>query len=300
MKKCLLWGMGRVFNIYVDKVKEHERLQHFTVVGVTAAASQYPELRGYRYIKKSDLQAMEFDFVIIMADGKALEEIRTEILTMGIAEWRVLNYRILTLDNLDMDRYVRIKRNPPSIICHNCWGGYTYHSLGLRFTSPMINMFLHENDYMKLLRNPKQYMSEELQFVEMGYSEGLKKYYPRVKCGDIFLEFNHYDSFEDARKCWERRKSRIDWNNLFVMMYTQDIELAREFAKLPYEKKVCFVPFPSEDESWIYVDFRNEAAWKEQKFGHICNSMARGDIPYYDVLDLLEYGKFTKIVKTFE
>ena len=79
-------------------------------------------------------------------------------------------------------------------------------------------MYESTEDYLKFLSDPKRYIAEDLELVEMGYNETLKINFPIAKCGDILLNFNHYESFETANECWERRKKRIDWDNLFVMM----------------------------------------------------------------------------------
>lgn len=149
-------------------------------------------------------------------------------------------------------------------------------------------------DYLKMCKDPQHYMNEPLKLVSTMYNSDTKKYFPVMACGDIKLYFNHSDSAESAMDCWERRKKRINWDNLFVMMYTEDYKEAMEFTKLPYEKKVCFVPFASEDKSLIHIEFRERMA--DIPFWEIINKMARGVLPYYDVLDLIEKAEFTKVV----
>ncbi|MGG7147249.1 DUF1919 domain-containing protein [Clostridium butyricum] len=56
----------------------------------------------------------------------------------------------------------------------------------------------------------------------------------------VILQFSLKITVRSANECWERRKKLIDWNNLFVMMYTEDRNLANEFVKLPY-KKMCYL-----------------------------------------------------------
>lgn len=290
--------MGKCFSEHVNLVKFHEMTEQFKVIGITSNTSVYSEIRGYKYISKNNIKNTDFDIVIIMADGTTFSSIHSEILELGIKEEHILSYRILFHHNFNVDKCIQLKKNPPSIFSNNCWAGYTYHSLGLEFTSPLINMFESETDYLKLLKDPKKYMNETLQLVDTGYNVFYKKEYPIVKCGDITLNFLHYNSFEQALDCWNRRKQRINWDNLFVMMYTESYDTAHEFTKLPYTKKICFVPFNSDDKSLICVDFRHVNEMPNLSFTDIVCRMATGACPYYDVFDLIMDTKFTKIAET--
>src|SRR5574344_2087328 len=56
-----------------------------------------------------------------------------------------------------------------SIISQNCVGGVLYHDLGLKFTSPTINLYFEPLDFMRYILNlrkyndcvPKIYMDEK-------------------------------------------------------------------------------------------------------------------------------------------
>ncbi|URZ00957.1 hypothetical protein CLAUR_009450 [Clostridium felsineum] len=71
----------------------------------------------------------------------------------------------------------------------------------------------------------------------------------------IIFNFNHHASFEDAKKDWDRRKSRINKNNLFIkMLITYDNEeLIKRFDNLPYKNKVCFHPRPLKYKSIVFL-----------------------------------------------
>lgn len=297
MKRCLLWGTGYVFREYVNLVKYHELLKHIEVVGVTSNTSIYSEIRGYRWISKNELKNIHVDIVILMVKGEVVKQIYAEAIGAGFLPEQIFTFGVLKQEKFDINKYMRIRKNPPTIFSNICWGGCTYHSLGLEFTSPLINMFESDSDYIKLLKNPKYYMEQKLDLQREGYNEVSKLNYPIARCGDVELFFCHYSTFEEANECWERRKKRINWDNMLIMMCTEDEKTAREFAQLEYEKKVCFVPFETEDESLIYVEFRNKGEMKGVPFAQIVNRMSLGIWPYYDMFDLVEKGEFTKIVE---
>lgn len=67
------------------------------------------------------------------------------------------------------------------------------------------------------------YLSCELRFVESNLA------YPVGELGDgdktIQLFFNHHNCPEDARKDWERRKRRINRENLYIIFYNIDVSI---------------------------------------------------------------------------
>ena len=57
------------------------------------------------------------------------------------------------------------------------------------------------------------------------------------------IYFIHYQSEEDVLEKWERRKIRINWDNLFVKLCDSDLcnyDLMSEFDKLPFRNKILF------------------------------------------------------------
>lgn len=297
MKKCLLWGMGHCLFENINLLKYHEMSEHFQVVGVTATSSIYSEMGGYRYIDKNEIGMLEFDFVIVFTYiTDTLHVLFKDIAKCGIKDEIVFTHNILKHPSFNIGNFLELKKNPPSIIANNCWGGFTYHNVGMPFNSPFINTFVCENDYMRMLKNLRYYMNEELEFAEIEYNEYFKKSYPVARCGDIRIKFVHETSFEKAVTCWEKRKKRINWDNLFVMMCTENRETAAEFSKLSYKKKMCFVPFIAKEESLLFIDFVKEKEIKGLGFGTIVNGMANGAYPYYDPFELLLNGRITKLV----
>ena len=61
-----------------------------------------------------------------------------QVVSFGETHYYEVFIRELGIEVVDLN----LRKNPPSIFSKNCWGGLTYHSLDLEFTSPFINMFL--------------------------------------------------------------------------------------------------------------------------------------------------------------
>ena len=107
----------------------------------------------------------------------------------------------------------KIKNKDFSLFSPNCYAGLIYHRLGLQFKSPTINMlFPSKKEYLKFVSDLKRYLSYEL--VE---SEDERFPYPVGMLGDVELVFNHYKSFEEAKNAWDKRKQRVNFDNIFII-----------------------------------------------------------------------------------
>ena len=120
----------------------------------------------------------------------------------------------------------RLKSDNFSIICSNCIGGIIYHRLGKEFLSPTINMWFLQGDFLKFVENLPEYIEKDLVFIDSKYD------YPVAKLGDIRLYFNHAKTEEEARHNWIKRKNRINYDNLFVIMYDRDGITQKDIKRL--------------------------------------------------------------------
>ncbi len=130
-----------------------------------------------------------------------------------------------------------------SILCNNCTGGILYHDLHEQFRSPTINLFFYSDHFFKFVENLDHYLSQELVPCHNPiYTPRIN--YPVCNLGDLELHFLHYHSFEEAKTLWDRRKARINKENLFIMWTFMGAktspEMAKRFEDLPFERKVAF------------------------------------------------------------
>lgn len=131
----------------------------------------------------------------------------------------------------------RLKNRDVSIISSNCSGAFIYYDLGMRYLSPTVNLSIEMNDFVKMVKDLKWYMEQEL--VELNE----KSECPMGMLGDVKIYFIHYDSFKDAKTKWEERKKRINWDNIFIVGSEKDqctYDTIKNFEQLPYKNKVIF------------------------------------------------------------
>lgn len=108
---------------------------------------------------------------------------------------------------------LRLKNDDFTIICPNCIGGIIYHRLGKQFLSPTINMWMSHKDFVKFVSNIKYYVSLDVDFIESNEKT------PVAMLGDIKLHFNHSKTEEAAFNDWNRRKDRINYENMYIIAY---------------------------------------------------------------------------------
>lgn len=178
---------------------------------------------------------------------------------------------------------LRLRNRKFSIISSNCNGGVLCSDLGIPFNSPFVNLFIRASDFVKLCKNLKYYLDKDLSFVKenddiYGFVE-----YPTAYLDDIKIYFMHYTNEKEALDCWERRKKRINFDNLFFLFTDRsgctysDLE---NFDKLPYKNKVVFTHLPhpelksvyyirgyeKEDKVGILSEFENKKFIKKRKY----------------------------------
>ncbi len=125
-----------------------------------------------------------------------------------------------------------------SIISSTCNGGVITSELGEQFRTPTINLWFEPGDYLKLINNLKYYMSLDVKEVKNNFYS-----YPVGRIGDITVYFMHYHTFEDAREKWNKRKQRINYDNLYFMMAEKDnctAEQVEAFEIIAHKDKVIF------------------------------------------------------------
>lgn len=141
-----------------------------------------------------------------------------------------------------------LKENNFSIICSSCIGGVIYNRLGKQFLSPTINLFFTQSDFIKFSVNLKYYLSLDLKFIKTD------KVYPVAMLDDITIHFNHSKSEFDAANDWNRRKKRINFDNIYLIFYYREgysIEQIREIEKANY-KRVILLSYKDLDLDYSY------------------------------------------------
>ena len=148
----------------------------------------------------------------------------------------------------------KLKNKNFSIITTNCIGSIIYHRLGHPFLSPTINVVIFEPEFIEFCVHMDHYLSKDLQFKTEGNRifaelEGdLKKDIPPIN-----VYFNHVSSEREAEESWERRKKRINKDNMYLIMYNRNgitPEQIKRLESVPFNNKVIFTEEPIPGIDW--------------------------------------------------
>lgn len=151
----------------------------------------------------------------------------------------------MDIQNKNYNKYVfklrkKLKNKSVTIISNNCIGGILYHDLGLKFNSPTINTLIYGDEFVEFVKNIKDYINCELVYDQTSSQYPIGVLLPTNK-KSIHIHFLHNNTFEEAKADWDRRKNRVNYNNMFVIyehFNKFDNSIIEEFDKLNYNKVV--------------------------------------------------------------
>ncbi len=295
MTKVILWGSCEEYGIFCkyfqfEVLKGNMQIEAVCLNGV----HQISRIDGIEVIRVEELMFREYDYLIDM--NRQERTAVTRILELlQVPRSKVILASIFQQAYFDLKRWIAVQESKVSIISDNCWGGITYHSLGLEFLSPFINLFLESGDYLRLLENFAYYMEQPLYLLEEKYEVNLKRNYPVVGLGDIKLFFNHYTDFEQAAQIWEKRKQRINYENLLVEMRIESREALDRFLALPFEHKIGFSTVPCDEKDILSFPII-ENGYLQSRYGNVIGyfvnelaSVVSKEGKLYDSLKLLNH-----------
>lgn len=288
MQDAVIWGLGHDYNQYINCIKLQEELGELRIIGVTDSEEMYSHLDGYPFISAHKLDVNKEKTYVIITSREYFDEIRRKVKELGFDGDYIVPARVFAIPCFRFSKYIKLIDSHVSIIADNCWGGLASNYLGLPFLSPFVNMFVPDDDYLTLLRDLRGNLEKKVHFKKMAYNEILQRDYPVCMLGNVELCFNHYTNMESVEEKWYSRLGRINWNNLFIMMYTDRLEIARQFDALDYPKKICFVPFECELESSYTLRM---AGKMNLPFWDVVNKTASGYLADYDLIELLTIGE---------
>ena len=126
------------------------------------------------------------------------------------------------------------------------------------YRTPTIGLWIPSKDYIKFLTDLDHYLKcevEQISYLDCHAKELLlerkksgkyKKDLEELVIGridDVDIIFFHYNSFQDAVNKWNRRKKRLNFENLLVKFNDQNgfrMKDYTDFVKLPYKNKLFF------------------------------------------------------------
>jgi uncharacterized protein (DUF1919 family) len=156
---------------------------------------------------------------------------------------------------------LRLKKKNFVIISNNCWGGDVYESLGIKYNTPFVGLFIYAPCYIMLLKNFNEIVHKEVKFIPKSkYKEKIE--YPIGLLDDnIEIHFLHYKSIDEAKSKWDRRIKRLklntDLDNYYFKYDDTDLgnnEILNDFHNLPYKNKISFTRYSCGFKNNFFID----------------------------------------------
>ncbi|MBX2886098.1 MAG: DUF1919 domain-containing protein [Granulosicoccus sp.] len=143
-------------------------------------------------------------------------------------------------------RVRQIRRRDFCIIASNCTGSLPYRFLKLPYNTPTVNLFFYAPDFIRFVQRLDHYLAQPLRFTPISkFPDNAAVHeahgnYPIGRLDDIEVHFMHYINESEAEEKWNRRKLRINRDNLVIAFTDKDLctpELLADFDNLPYPRK---------------------------------------------------------------
>ena len=145
-----------------------------------------------------------------------------------------------------------------SIISNNCWGGIVYEWYGLKKNTPTAGVWFFADDYLRFISNLKYYLSLEIQIIPMQKSKRFNDILaaqstecPVGVIDDVEVIFLHYKDPTVAKEKWEKRKARVNYDNLIIKFSNMNgctRDMLEKFDKMTFcdysAKKIMFINKP--------------------------------------------------------
>lgn len=236
MKKYKVWLYAEDYlvDMTIAYLRYWIKTEKIKVLGIaTNKARCFRKWNEFECFSLDDVKESEYDY-IIACDFRYDSVRMKELLSEGFERDKIIAGKALESPFFDFEKWEKVHQCDISIISQHCWGGVTYSDLQLPFKSPTINLFFAMDDFFKFVDNLEEYLVMPLEYKEMHKDLN----YPIAKLGDIILYFNHHRgrSFEDARNEWDKRRKRVNLDNILVQAPLYNDEQVEKFKKITYRK----------------------------------------------------------------
>lgn len=114
-------------------------------------------------------------------------------------------------------------------------------------------MFMSNKDFVCFCMHLDHFLAQDLEFIPTEFAFPVATLPGNEAVLPITLYFNHAKEPKNARKDWDRRKSRINRNNLFLIMYNLDnvkLETIQQLEQVQCRNKVILTAQPLPEIPW--------------------------------------------------
>ncbi|MCH8563287.1 DUF1919 domain-containing protein [Nesterenkonia sp. YGD6] len=166
-----------------------------------------------------------------------------------------------------------------TIISRNCWSGTVYETYGLPKLSPTLGVFFMPGDYLQFKSDLDRRLATPMKFVKPRHSKsrstlknkGNSGSWLMARLGEVELHMLRQHDEKVARKKWESRVNRVNWQRLIIKFNDKNgatNDQLRQFDRLDLEHKITFTVRDSVDiKSAVNVPRPSSHAYGRASYG---------------------------------
>lgn len=258
--RTIIWGCGTQYNMHLPLFRDMVDRGEIEVVAVYDRQFEFgTTLDCFPIVSYEELPHIEHDLLIACVYGAEKQVIANCIEIFGNRD-KVVPVRLFDVPGITVDRYFQIKDARFSILSEICFGGFLSHRMCIEHLSPFKNLWLRGRDYFEVLRDLEHFMSVEPVFTgwyEEKNDDGTKTgvLNPILTLdGRVELICNHDSDPQAAIDKWNRRRVKVNYDNLLVTFLARDKKHEDMFYDIPLRgRRVCFSYYKSDRPETVYV-----------------------------------------------
>lgn len=239
---AIIYGCGKMYEKYKPYFELYKDVLDYK--GLIVSECEEYVFDGFSVKSANEMDFSEIDYIFVTSN-KYFREICDNLTDLGVPDKKIVPCNVFELPYFDITKYLFLKQQDVTILSNYCLGGLIYKELGLRALSPTINMICDGIDFIKFCNNYKMYLSNDMEALDDGISCSQKykwndrhRFVPKGKVLDIVWNLVHEADANEGIQKWNRRRIRVNFDNVVVVMIIQNEEELNLFNKLNFKRKI--------------------------------------------------------------
>ncbi len=287
-----IYGAGKEYDRFSSVLFAYRDMMEVLFI-VTTSEPKYKRVDSFDCVAIDNACFEGVDYVIIAI--KNWKEVLEKLYSRGIKKTQIIPSHVFYTHNFDIKKYLTLRESRISIISNFCNAGLIYEELGMEFLSPTIKMSCVGMQYIEFLKDMRKYLERSMQpRIDRVIENGIEDFVPKgyIQDSDIEWSFPHSANAIENVDNWNKRRKRVNFDNIAVIMTIFSDEEAVEFSKIPIRKKIgfyyrelnldsiCYIP-GWEDEK---IRLKNGFNWAHYVNDHITS--------YWGGIELIDWIRF--------
>lgn len=255
MIEAYIFGAGQEYNRIAVGVRLCAK--ELFIKGIVTSKKYYKDsIDGYPTFGIDKVDFKETDYVILAVGPEW--QAAMKLVTQYVSADRVIRSKVFTIPQFNLKNYMRLKESNCSILSNYCLGGSVSDQLGLPFLSPTVSMICLFDDFIYFVNNCKKLLAADMKVYEeetyIPHTFGAKSFMGKgIINEEIIWYFKHSDDPAADVEKWNKRRKRVNFDNIAVFMILFTREEVELFEKLPVKKKLGLFFEETEYDDVIYI-----------------------------------------------